>query len=147
MINPLAVVRDVPQRTWVRYRFVFIVLAPVMALFIYLRVVPTGQALLMSLFDWELIKPAEKFVGLDNYVNLLSDENFQPRASSTPRSSRSRRPSSRCSSRSSSPRSWRGSCTGRLGGPSSCCTSPRSSCPWSPSRSAGARSSTTSTAS
>ncbi len=53
-----------------------IVLAPVMALFLYLRVIPTGQAMLMSLFDWELIKPAEKFVGLDNYVNLLSDKNF-----------------------------------------------------------------------
>ena len=76
MANPLAAVRNVPKRQWVRYRFVLIVLAPVMALFIYLRVVPTGQAMLMSLFDWELIKPAEKFVGLDNYVNLLSDENF-----------------------------------------------------------------------
>jgi len=76
MVNPLAAVRNVPKRQWVRYRFVLIVLAPVMALFIYLRVVPTGQAMLMSLFDWELIKPAEKFVGLDNYVNLLSDKNF-----------------------------------------------------------------------
>ncbi len=77
MISPLAAVRNVPRRQWVRYRFVLIVLAPVMALFIYLRVVPTGQAMLMSLFDWELIKPAEKFVGLDNYVNLLSDDNFK----------------------------------------------------------------------
>jgi multiple sugar transport system permease protein len=77
MINPMAAVRNVPRRQWVRYRFVFIVLAPVMALFIYLRVVPTGQAMLMSLFDWELIKPAEKFVGLDNYINLLDDDNFK----------------------------------------------------------------------
>jgi len=77
MNSPLAAVRRVPRRTWVRYRFVFLVLAPVMALFTYLRVVPTGQALLMSLFDWELIKPAEKFVGLDNYANLLADDNFR----------------------------------------------------------------------
>lgn len=76
MISPLAAVRNVPRRQWVRYRFVLLALAPVMALFIYLRVIPTGQAMLMSLFDWELIKPAEKFVGLDNYVNLLSDKNF-----------------------------------------------------------------------
>ncbi len=69
--------RNIPRRRWVRYRFVLIVLAPVMALFFYLRVIPTGQAMLMSLFDWELIKPAEKFVGLDNYVNLLSDDNFR----------------------------------------------------------------------
>jgi multiple sugar transport system permease protein len=53
------------------------VLAPVMALFIYLRIVPAGQALLMSLFDWSLIKPADHFVGLDNYVSLLSDDNFR----------------------------------------------------------------------
>jgi multiple sugar transport system permease protein len=53
------------------------VLAPVMALFIYLRIIPTGQAVLMSFFKWELIKPAEKFVGLDNFSNLLKDENFR----------------------------------------------------------------------
>ena len=77
MHSPLAAVRLVPRRTWIRYRFVFLVLAQIMALFIYLRIVPTGQALLMSVFDWELIKPAERFVGLDNYVNLLGDDNFR----------------------------------------------------------------------
>jgi multiple sugar transport system permease protein len=69
--------RSVPRRRWLRYRFVFVVLAPVMALFIYLRVIPTGQAVLMSFFKWELIKPAEQFVGLDNYINLLKDDNFR----------------------------------------------------------------------
>ena len=39
------------------YRFVFLVLAPVMALFIYLRVIPTGQTLVMSLFDWQSGRP------------------------------------------------------------------------------------------
>jgi len=77
MNSPLAMARRVPRRTWARYRFVFIVLAPVMALFTFLRVIPTGQAMVMSLFQWELVKPAEKFVGLDNYLNLLSDENFR----------------------------------------------------------------------
>jgi multiple sugar transport system permease protein len=77
MTSPLAAVRRVPRRTWVRYRFVFLALAPVMALFVYLRVVPTAQALLMSFFKWELIKPADQFVGLDNYTNLLSDDNFR----------------------------------------------------------------------
>ena len=77
MSSPLGAVRRIPKRAWVRYRFAFIVLAPVMALFVYLRVIPTGQAMLMSLFDWELIKPADKFVGLDNYVNLLADDNFR----------------------------------------------------------------------
>jgi multiple sugar transport system permease protein len=77
MTSPLAAVRRVPRRTWVRYRFVFLALAPVMALFVYLRVVPTAQALLMSFFKWELVKPADQFVGLDNYTNLLSDDNFR----------------------------------------------------------------------
>jgi multiple sugar transport system permease protein len=67
----------VPSRTWARYRFVAIVLAPIMALFLYLRIVPTGQAFLMSFFDWKLIKPADKFVGLDNYIKLLDDDNFR----------------------------------------------------------------------
>ena len=77
MLSPLAAVRRVPRRTWVRYRFVALVLTPIMALFVYLRIIPTGQALLMSVFQWELIKPAEKFVGLDNYANLLGDQNFR----------------------------------------------------------------------
>ena len=77
MINPLAAARRTPRRTWLRYRFVFIVLAPIMALFIYLRVIPTGQAIVMSLFDWQLIAPAKNFVGLNNYVNLLGDHNFR----------------------------------------------------------------------
>jgi multiple sugar transport system permease protein len=77
LINPLAAARRTPPRTWLRYRFVFIVLAPILALFIYLRVIPTGQAIVMSLFDWELIAPAKNFVGLDNYARLLSDNNFR----------------------------------------------------------------------
>jgi multiple sugar transport system permease protein len=75
--SPLAAVRAVPRRTWLRYRFVFLVLAPVMALFFYVRILPTGQAVVMSFFKWELIKPAEQFVGLDNYANLLKDDNFR----------------------------------------------------------------------
>jgi multiple sugar transport system permease protein len=77
VIHPLAAARRTPRRTWLRYRFVAIVLAPILALFIYLRVIPTGQAILMSLFDWQLIAPAKNFVGLDNYINLLSDDNFR----------------------------------------------------------------------
>jgi len=55
---------------------VAIVLAPVMALFVFLRVVPTAQAFLMSFFEWSLLKPASEFVGLQNYLKLLSDRNF-----------------------------------------------------------------------
>ena len=77
MINPVAAVRNVPRRTWVRWRFAYLVLLPTMILFIYLRVVPTAWAFVMSLFKWGLVTPAEKFVGLDNYTKLLGDKNFQ----------------------------------------------------------------------
>ena len=42
MISPAGRGPSGPAATWVRYRFVFLVLAPIMALFLYLRVVPTG---------------------------------------------------------------------------------------------------------
>jgi multiple sugar transport system permease protein len=77
VIDPLGAIRRTPHRTWLRYRFVFLALAPIMALFVYLRILPTAQAIFMSLWDWELIAPAKDFVGLDNYVNLLSDRNFR----------------------------------------------------------------------
>ena len=77
MINPLAAVRNVPKRTWLRWRFAYLVLLPTLLLFTYLRVVPTAWAFVMSTFKWGLVKPAEKFVGLDNYTKLLGDKNFQ----------------------------------------------------------------------
>jgi len=101
VINPLAAVRRVPPRAWARYRFVAIVLAPVMALFVFLRVVPTAQAFLMSFFEWSLLKPASEFVGLQNYLKLLSDRTSSAR-SPTPRSSRWPPPCCRWASRSSS---------------------------------------------
>src|SRR5215218_4745846 len=76
-MHPLAAVRSVPRRTWLRWRFAYLVLLPTLVLFIYLRVFPTAWAFVMSFFEWGLVKPAEKFVGLDNYTKLLSDKNFQ----------------------------------------------------------------------
>jgi multiple sugar transport system permease protein len=66
----------VPRRTWVRWRFAYLVLLPTLVLFTYLRVFPTAWAFVMSFFEWGLVKPAEKFVGFDNYTTLLSDKNF-----------------------------------------------------------------------
>jgi multiple sugar transport system permease protein len=77
LINPLAAVRNVPRRTWLRWRFAYLVLLPTLLLFTYLRVVPTVWAFVMSTFKWGLVKPAEKFVGLENYTKLLGDKNFQ----------------------------------------------------------------------
>jgi multiple sugar transport system permease protein len=77
VIHPVAAARAVPRRTWLRWRFAYLVLLPTLILFTYLRVFPTAWAFVMSFFEWGLVKPAEKFVGLDNYTNLLSDKNFQ----------------------------------------------------------------------
>jgi multiple sugar transport system permease protein len=76
VIHPRTALRGVPRRTWVRWRFAYLVLLPTLVLFTYLRVFPTAWAFVMSFFEWGLVKPAEKFVGLDNYINLLSDKNF-----------------------------------------------------------------------
>jgi multiple sugar transport system permease protein len=77
VIHPLTALRGVPRRTLLRWRFAYLVLLPTLVLFVYLRVFPTAWAFVMSFFDWGIIKPAEKFVGLDNYTTLLSDKNFQ----------------------------------------------------------------------
>jgi multiple sugar transport system permease protein len=76
-LRPLHALRAVPPRAWARYRFAYLVLVPTLLLFGYLRFLPTAQAFVMSFFEWGLIKPAEKFVGLDNFRNLLSDDNFR----------------------------------------------------------------------
>jgi multiple sugar transport system permease protein len=82
-MHPLAAVRSVPRRTWLRWRFAYLVLLPTLVLFTYLRVFPTAWAFVMSFFEWGLVKPAEKFVGLDNYTTLLSDKNFQTALTNT----------------------------------------------------------------
>lgn len=69
-------IRRTPRRAWVRYRFALSVLTPVLALFIYLRLLPIGETLTMSTFRWQLVGPPAQFVGLSNYVNLLADPNF-----------------------------------------------------------------------
>ena len=61
MIHPLTAARAVPRRTWLRWRFAYLVLLPTLVLFTYLRVFPTAWAFVMSFFEWGLVKPAEKF--------------------------------------------------------------------------------------
>ncbi len=48
-----------------------------MALFGYLRVIPTAQAFVMSFFNWQFLGSAPQFVGFENYTSLLRDKNFQ----------------------------------------------------------------------
>ena len=38
---------------------------------------PIGRSVQLSLFNWRLISRVRPFVGLDNYVHMVGDENFQ----------------------------------------------------------------------
>src|SRR4029077_6656519 len=57
--------------------FCYLALAPVLVLFFYVRVVPIIESVALSFYRWDLIKPLKPFIGLRNYTDLLSDENFR----------------------------------------------------------------------
>ncbi len=56
--------------------FCYVALLPVVALFFYVRIIPIGFSFLLSFYKWNLISPRRPFVGWDNYLGLLEDENF-----------------------------------------------------------------------
>ena len=70
-------VRSLPPRRRRMYLFAYGVLAPVVALFAVLRIIPILYTILLSFFNWSLISPEHVFIGLTNYTTLLSDPNFQ----------------------------------------------------------------------
>ena len=51
-------------------------LAPALLVFLAFVIYPILQSVYYSLFDWKGLAPAVDFIGLDNYVNILSDEIF-----------------------------------------------------------------------
>jgi multiple sugar transport system permease protein len=56
--------------------FCYVALLPVLALFLYVRIIPIGFGFLLSFYKWNLISPRRPFIGWDNYLELLDDENF-----------------------------------------------------------------------
>src|SRR5260370_3497133 len=64
------------QVDWRIILFCYLTLAPVLALFLYVRVIPIAWSVVISFYRWDLIRPLKSFVGLANYENLLSAENF-----------------------------------------------------------------------
>jgi len=64
------------QVDWRIILFCYVALAPVLALFFYVRVIPIAQSVVISFYRWDLIRPLKPFIGLANYENLLSDANF-----------------------------------------------------------------------
>ena len=70
--------------------FCYVALAPVLALFFYVRIVPIGFGFLLSFYSWNLISPRKPFVGWDNYTDAARRRQLPARTHATPRSIRSR---------------------------------------------------------
>lgn len=77
MTGVRAAFANIPPGRRRTYKFALLTLTPVMALFAYLRIIPIAQTFVMSVFDWPLVGGTPRFVGLDNYLTLLSDDNFR----------------------------------------------------------------------
>src|SRR6476660_5462363 len=54
-------------------RFILAFLFPASALYLFFFIIPAIQALLYSLYDWSGFGPAQEFIGLANFQELLSD--------------------------------------------------------------------------
>lgn len=62
------------QRHQTRTAYTFLIVP--LIFFLIVRFLPTLLALRMSLFDWNILKEQQPFVGLENYHKLASDEKF-----------------------------------------------------------------------
>ncbi|HWC02358.1 MAG TPA: sugar ABC transporter permease, partial [Methylomirabilota bacterium] len=62
--------------TLAKYRFCYLGLLPVFAIYWVLRLEPIGRTFFLSFHDWHLIRPSRPWVGLANYRELLRDQNF-----------------------------------------------------------------------
>jgi ABC-type sugar transport system permease subunit len=69
-----------PSRTgslyWRQTMAAWLLLLPVILFFALLIYYPTIQAFIMSFSNWDLFRDSASFVGVDNYLRLLSDRNF-----------------------------------------------------------------------
>lgn len=56
--------------------FIIAVLAPIIAGFLIIRIIPIGQTFVGSFFNWSLIDGLGNFIGVRNYVKLFADKSF-----------------------------------------------------------------------
>ncbi len=59
-----------------RVLFCYLMLFPILALFLFFRIIPIIQTFWMSFFDWKLIGNNNPFVGFSNYQGLMFDDQF-----------------------------------------------------------------------
>ena len=61
------------RRLWL---FAWAALAPTLAIYAAIRIEPIGEVLWLSLHRWNLLARTKPFIGLDNYAELLGDQQF-----------------------------------------------------------------------
>src|SRR5450759_415552 len=57
-------------------RFLITALVPTVLFYLIFRFYPVGQAVYMSLFDYQLMRKVNPFIGFTNYVTILTDPLF-----------------------------------------------------------------------
>lgn len=60
-----------------RYRLMNLMYLPALAIVLLFVLYPLGRSIYISLLNWNGYSPKTTFVGLKNYLQLLSDENFK----------------------------------------------------------------------
>jgi multiple sugar transport system permease protein len=63
-----------PRRAEIR--FVLIAAIPTILFYLIVKYYPLVSAFYMSLHDWQLMRDEQIFIGIDNYVKILSDKAF-----------------------------------------------------------------------
>jgi len=56
--------------------FVYTSLLPILAVYIFLRVLPILQNFLYSFFESTVVNPLQEFIGLTNYIDIFADQLF-----------------------------------------------------------------------
>ena len=64
------------RQRWHLILFCYVALAPVLALFAYIRAFPIAWSVILSFHRWDLISVVKPFVGFANYFQLFRDGNF-----------------------------------------------------------------------
>ncbi len=59
-----------------RVTFCYLMLLPILIMFLVLRIIPIAQTFWMGFFDWKLIGSGRPFIGIDNYLSLMADDQF-----------------------------------------------------------------------
>jgi multiple sugar transport system permease protein len=61
------------RRSWT---FALVALAPPLAIYVWVRLIPIVETLRLSLYEWNIVSPRKPFVGLDNFRELAEDPLF-----------------------------------------------------------------------